>query len=494
MRYEAQEYTLAIPIDGPDAPHRAGLRRGDDAAVQRRRTTSATATRTRARRSSSSSLRAAAFGDLGHAEPEELAPSDGAAATAHARRALRRARARRPRSSRRDELGVGTTLEGPLVVEEVDGDHGRPAGLHALGRPLRLAGHRDRKGGLAMATTAVDPITTEVIRNAFNSAADEMNATLIRSAYTWIIYELKDCSVALLDAEHRVLGQSAGLPIFLGNLEVCTRVTEEMYGREAWQPGDVWIMNDSYLGGDAPERHHGVRADLPRRRAGRVRRLARPLARRRREGCGRADGLDRDLPGGPPARADEGGRGRPRAPRRRSTCSARNSRFSVPGGRRPERADRLRAHRASGASSAIIERFGTETVAAARDEIFAQTERLERIAIGEIPDGVYEAEGALDNDGLSDDPGDGPRPDRDQRRRHVDRPPRDRRRGRGPRQLRRGPGDLGLPGRLQAARRARPADERRLVRAALGAGAARLGRRRDGARRRARGTSARSGS
>ena len=40
-----------------------------------------------------------------------------------------------------------------------------------------------------------------------------------------------------------------------------------------------------------------------------------------------------------------------------------------------------------------------ETLAAARDEIFAQTERLERAAIGEIPDGVYEAEGALDNDG-----------------------------------------------------------------------------------------------
>jgi hypothetical protein len=37
---------------------------------------------------------------------------------------------------------------------------------------------------------------------------------------------LKDCSIALLDSEHRVLGQSSGLPIFLGNLEVCTRVTE----------------------------------------------------------------------------------------------------------------------------------------------------------------------------------------------------------------------------------------------------------------------------
>ena len=167
-----------------------------------------------------------------------------------------------------------------------------------------------------MATTAVDPITTEMIRNALNSAADEMNATLIRSAYTSIIYELKDCSVALLDADHRVLGQSAGLPIFLGNLEVCTRVTEEMYGREAWQPGDVWIMNDSYLAGTHLNDITVFGPIFHDARAGRLRGLARALARRRRQGRRRADGLDRDLPGGPPARPDEGGRGRPRAPRR----------------------------------------------------------------------------------------------------------------------------------------------------------------------------------
>ena len=86
------------------------------------------------------------------------------------------------------------------------------------------------------AVRTLDPITTEIVRSAFSAAADEMNATLIRSAYTPIIYEMKDCSVALLDADHRVLGQSAGLPIFLGNLEICTRLTEEMYGREGWQP------------------------------------------------------------------------------------------------------------------------------------------------------------------------------------------------------------------------------------------------------------------
>ena len=39
----------------------------------------------------------------------------------------------------------------------------------------------------------VDPVTVEVIRNAFISIASQMNNTLARSAYTPIIYEMKDC-------------------------------------------------------------------------------------------------------------------------------------------------------------------------------------------------------------------------------------------------------------------------------------------------------------
>ena len=53
---------------------------------------------------------------------------------------------------------------------------------------------------------------------------------------------------------------------------------------------------------------------------------------------------------------------------------------------------------------AIIAKYGRDTIHAARDEIFAQTERLERAAVAAIPDGVYRAEGALDNDGNSEEP------------------------------------------------------------------------------------------
>jgi len=47
-------------------------------------------------------------------------------------------------------------------------------------------------------------------------------------------------------------------------------------------------------------------------------------------------------------------------------------------------------------------RHGVETVQTARNEIFAQTERLEREAVAAIPDGHYFAEGSLDSDGVTD--------------------------------------------------------------------------------------------
>ncbi len=57
----------------------------------------------------------------------------------------------------------------------------------------------------------LNPITTEIIRNAFLSAAEEMCVSLFRSSYTPIIYEMKDCAVALYDENLNVLGQSSGV-------------------------------------------------------------------------------------------------------------------------------------------------------------------------------------------------------------------------------------------------------------------------------------------
>jgi N-methylhydantoinase A len=117
MRYEAQEYTLAIPIDGPDAPTGPGF-------VEEMTQRFNAAHDFRYGHSNPGapvefvSLRAAAFGDLGHAEPEELTALDGAPAQ-RTREVLFDGIDHPTAILSRDELGVGTELEGPLVVEEV---------------------------------------------------------------------------------------------------------------------------------------------------------------------------------------------------------------------------------------------------------------------------------------------------------------------------------------------------------------------------------------
>jgi N-methylhydantoinase B len=249
-----------------------------------------------------------------------------------------------------------------------------------------------------MSAKTVDPVTVEIIRNALASAADDMNASLIRSAYTPVIYEGGDCVVALLDDQHQVLGQSAGLPIFLGNLETCTIATEEMFGREVWQPGDVWILNDSYLAGT----HLNdvtifgpvfVEATLVGFTASR----AHWIDVGSKDPGGSMDSttiFQEGLRLGPQKLVEGGNKVLAII-----DTIGRNVRFPYPttGDMNAMIAciemgqDRL---------SEIVHRFGMETVWLARDDMFAQTERLEREVVTQIPDGVYEAEGYLDNDGI----------------------------------------------------------------------------------------------
>jgi N-methylhydantoinase B len=251
-------------------------------------------------------------------------------------------------------------------------------------------------------STRVDPITTEILRNAFISIAQDMNATLIRSAYSPIIYEGKDCSVALLDDHGNVLGQSLGLPLFLGNLQVCVQLTAEMFGWDYFKPGDIFYMNDSYMTGT-----HLNDATV----------FAPIYWRDKLVGfsASRAHWLDvggKDA-GGPMDSSDiyqEGMRfaptriyenGKPRTDV--IEILRRNSRFGfllvgdmnaqVAAGRTGEARYR-----------SILDRFGYDTVMAARDEIFRQSELLEREAVTAIPDGVYTSEGFVDNDGLGNGP------------------------------------------------------------------------------------------
>ena len=54
----------------------------------------------------------------------------------------------------------------------------------------------------------VDPITTEIIRNSLNSAAEQMKRTLVRCSFSPIIYEVLDFASAIYDTNYCMLAQS----------------------------------------------------------------------------------------------------------------------------------------------------------------------------------------------------------------------------------------------------------------------------------------------
>jgi len=248
----------------------------------------------------------------------------------------------------------------------------------------------------------IDPVTTEIIRNAFISIANDMNATLIRSAFTPVIYEGKDCSVALIDNEGEVLGQSLGLPLFLGNLEICVKLIAEEHGWDYFKEGDVFYMNDSYMTGT-----HLNDSTIIMPIFWRGKRVAFAASRAHWLDVGAKD------PGTPvdsheiyqegmrwgPTRLYEGG-----TPRLDVIDLLRkNSRFGE------ETVGDMNAQVAAGKTGekrlqALYDRFGEKTILAARDEIFKQTEFAERAAIKNVKNGVYKSEGYLDNDGLGSDP------------------------------------------------------------------------------------------
>ena len=92
---------------------------------------------------------------------------------------------------------------------------------------------------------SVDPITLEVIRGAFTTIADEIDTNLARTAYSMLIYEYKDYAVGILDADGNLICQcTGGMPIFIADvLGAAVRDGLEIYGRDGLHPGDVVITN-----------------------------------------------------------------------------------------------------------------------------------------------------------------------------------------------------------------------------------------------------------
>ncbi len=98
----------------------------------------------------------------------------------------------------------------------------------------------------------LDPVTLAVLKGRLEQIADEMDATLYRSAFNPIIAEAHDACHGMYDAATGatlVQGKS-GLPVFVGAMAFAVKAAAKAAAeRGGMVDGDVWLFNDPYEGG-----------------------------------------------------------------------------------------------------------------------------------------------------------------------------------------------------------------------------------------------------
>ncbi len=92
----------------------------------------------------------------------------------------------------------------------------------------------------------INPILLEVFKNRFSSIAEEMGIVLQRSSYSVNIKERKDFSCGIFDKEGRLIAQAEHIPVHLGSMPMSVK---EAIKKIEFKEGDVVILNDPYKGG-----------------------------------------------------------------------------------------------------------------------------------------------------------------------------------------------------------------------------------------------------
>jgi N-methylhydantoinase B len=253
--------------------------------------------------------------------------------------------------------------------------------------------------------SALDPVTFAILAGRLEQVADEMDATLYRSAFNPIIAEARDACHGLYHATTgATLVQGAkGLPIFVGAMAFAVKAVIDKVAEGAGiEPGDTFIFNDPYAGGTHLN-------DF---------RLVRPLIRQGRifawlASVGHWLDIGGNVPGGynpqatecfqegvliPPVKLFRAGvlqqdivdilQANTRLPR--SNWGDLNGQLNALD------LGEKRFH-------ALIDEYGDDVVTAALDAASARADALMRQNIAALPDGRYSFEDYLDNDGIVDE-------------------------------------------------------------------------------------------
>lgn len=92
-------------------------------------------------------------------------------------------------------------------------------------------------------------ITREIIQSALGAVAEEMFATMRKTAMSSVIYEVLDFGVAVTDADGQLASSGAGIPSFVGMLDPAVKAVIAKHGAAGFRDGDIFITNDPFSGG-----------------------------------------------------------------------------------------------------------------------------------------------------------------------------------------------------------------------------------------------------
>ena len=96
---------------------------------------------------------------------------------------------------------------------------------------------------------ALDAFRIEILSNALNAITEEIQLTLLRSAYSQVVKEAQDASCAIFTAEGRMVAQPVVVPGHLGSKRFMLQAVLQECPAETLKPGDVFMNNDPYRGG-----------------------------------------------------------------------------------------------------------------------------------------------------------------------------------------------------------------------------------------------------
>ena len=258
-----------------------------------------------------------------------------------------------------------------------------------------------------MNTMSIDPITLGVLQNGLQQVCNEMDLAFVRSAFSPVIAEALDRSDGIY---HMTTGEliaqgELGLPVFVGTMQFTVQAVIERVQRLkiALEPGDVFIVNDPYLGGT-----HLM--DV---------KFVQPFFRNGKPWCwlantGHWPDTGGMVPGGFSANAteveQEGLRLPPVKLYKRGVIDDEILSIILSNIRiADQRIGDIKAQAAALATgerrlNALLDRYGDATVEAAIGELKRRAARQMRERIATIPDGVYDGEAFVDSDGVVNEP------------------------------------------------------------------------------------------